>query len=56
MPRRKGVHINKKSVDQECDCDQNTAADNERKHMGNTIHQLGVNLVSHTAAGLILTL
>ena len=51
-----GIHIYHKTIDQKGNGDQNTTANYKRKHMGNTIHQLGVNLVSHTAAGLILTL
>jgi len=50
------IHINHKTIDQKGNGDQNTTANYKRKHMGNTIHQLGVNLVSHTATGLILTL
>ena len=44
------VHIHTESVNQECNRNQNTSSDYERKHMGHSIHKLCINLMSHTAA------
>ncbi len=52
---RKCIDIYTKTIDQECNGDQNTTANNKRKHVGYTIHQMLIDLMSYTAAGLFVT-
>ena len=49
LVERKCIHIHTETINQKRNRNQDAAADYKRKHVGDTIHQLRVNLVSDTA-------
>ena len=57
--QRQGIQIHAEAVDQEGDGNEDTAAHHEGQHVGNAVHKLRIDLMTHTAglaAGLLYRL